>query len=142
MTESASAYPQPRADADNGPFLDAWQARGALVLQACAACGAIIYYPRPLCPACWSDRLEWCEVEGRGTVVSFALVHRPNHSSFFDEVPIVLAEIALAAGPRMLGRIVGAPAKAVRSGAAVVTLDPGDARRYPLPTFRLADPAA
>ena len=128
-----SGYPKPHEDADNRPMLEAWR-EGRLVVQRCAECGAAASYPRPLCPHCWSDRLAFEEASGRGEILAWSLVYRPNHESFLDETPIVLAEIALPEGARLIARVVGAP-DAVCSGA-VVELVP-DSARYPLPTFRL-----
>ena len=128
-----SSYPRPREDADNRPLLEAWR-RGRFVVQRCGQCGAAASYPRPLCPHCWSGRLEFEEASGRGEIVAWSLVHRPNHESFIAEAPIVLAEIALPEGTSLIARVVCEP-DAVRSGAAVeLVADPG---RYPLPTFRL-----
>ena len=93
----APGYPKPQEDADNRPMLQAWR-EGRLVVQRCAQCGAAASYPRPLCPHCWSDRLGFEEASGRGEIVAWSLVHRPNHESFMAETPLVLAEIALPEG--------------------------------------------
>lgn len=126
-------YPRPHEDADNRPMLEAWR-EGRLVVQRCTECGAAASYPRPLCPHCWSDRLGFEEASGQGEIVAWSLVHRPNHESFLDEIPIVLAEIAVPEGASLIARVVCAPG-AVRTGAAVELVT--DPWRYPLPTFRL-----
>ena len=135
MTAEAVGYPQPQGDRDNAAFLEAWR-QGRLLLQACGDCGRSFFYPRPLCPHCWSDALSWKPVPGRGEVVSFSLIHRPNHPSFFDEVPILLAEIRVAEGVTLLARIVGAAPDSICSGMPVRLVSKGEASRYPLPTFQ------
>ena len=130
-------YPRPHADADNQPMLDAWQ-EGKLLLQTCKSCANVIFYPRPMCPECWSQELGWTQAAGSGRIVSFSLVHRPNHPSFNDEVPIVLAEIELSEGPSMISRIVGCDPQQVRSGLSISLVSGEDCARYPLPTFELA----
>ena len=137
MSVDQPAYPRPQEDAINAPFLAAWR-KGALALQRCRGCGKAIYYPRAMCPYCWSDALDWFEASGRGTVVAHSLVWRPNDESFLPEVPIVLVEVALAEGPLMLTRVVGADREKARAGAAVALVAMPEAARYPLPTFRLA----
>ncbi|MSP83884.1 MAG: hypothetical protein EXQ94_13465 [Alphaproteobacteria bacterium] len=127
------AYPQPGVDLDNARFIIAWRERGRLVLQRCRGCGAMIFYPRTMCPGCWSPDLAWVEASGRGVVVSYALVHRPNHESFNGEVPIILAEIALAEGPMMIARIIANNPATIRTGLSVKLVS--DVGRYPLPTF-------
>jgi uncharacterized OB-fold protein len=132
------AYPQPYEDEDNAPFLAGWR-EGRLLLQQSREGGPLFFYPRPICPYTGSADLIWTEVSGRGRIVSFSLVHRPNHPSFNEEVPIVLAEIALEEGASLLGRIVGADAAAIETGMSLELLPPEEGRRYPLPAFRLAD---
>lgn len=131
------AYPQPWRDEDNAPFLDGWR-DGRLMLQRARAGGPLFFYPRPICPYTGSDDLIWVEVSGRGRIVSFSIVHRPNHAAFNAEAPILLAEIELDEGATMLARIVGCNAAEVRSGARIELASQGDGRPYPLPAFRLA----
>ena len=130
-----SRYPRPLEDADNRTMLEAWR-EGRLVVQRCGECGRAASYPRPLCPHCWSERLVFEAASGRGVIVAWSLVHRPNHESFFAEAPIVLAEIALQEGTSVIARVVCAPG-AARSGTPVELVP--EPQRYPLPTFRLAD---
>ncbi len=127
--------PQPHETPTNAPMLKAWRESGTLTLQRCAACAKVIFYPRAVCPHCWSDRLDWIGASGTGRVVSYTRIHRGLPAAFQAEAPIVLAEIALAEGALMIARIVTADAAAVRSGMAVRLVPAGDAARYPLPTF-------
>jgi uncharacterized protein len=46
-----------------------------LHFQRCGACGALLGYPRVLCPACGSRELEFVESAGAGTVYSATVVH-------------------------------------------------------------------
>jgi uncharacterized OB-fold protein len=80
--------------------------RGVLSVQRCQSCGRLQFYPRPVCVHCFGRRLEWHPISGRGRVLSFTFVHAPVHPAFQPEVPIILAEIELAEGVRMLSRIV------------------------------------
>lgn len=135
MSDLGQRYPQPVVDADNRPFLDGW-AEGRLMLQTCVGCGRVFFYPRPLCPHCWSNELIWFAAAGTGSVISFTLIHRPNHPSFLDEVPIILAEVRLAEQVPILARIVETEADTMCVGLAVELLTPPKALLYPLPTFR------
>jgi uncharacterized protein len=131
------SYPMPRDDADNAAFLKGWR-EGGLVIQSCSACGKAFFYPRAFCPHCWSDRVENRQSKGKGRIVSYSLVHRPNDPAFNDEVPIVLVEVKLDEGAILLARIVDARSEDIRSGLAVEVPPPEIATRYPLPVFRLA----
>lgn len=132
-----ASYPAPREDADNAEFLEAWR-NGRFLIQSCGACGKSIFYPRPLCPYCWSDRIASREASGEGRIVSYSLVHRPNDPAFNDEVPIVLAEVELAEGASLIARIVDCRPEDVGSGRAVELPPASTCIRYPLPVFRLA----
>ena len=121
----------------NRPMLAAWRSEGALMLQRCEPCRATIFYPRSVCPACWSDRLAWVRASGKGTIVSFSRVHRGFPEEFAAEAPIVLAEIRLNEGASMIARVIAADPEAVASGQRVALVDPSDAARFALPTFRL-----
>lgn len=132
ITEHKS-YPQPVEDTDNTEYLEGWR-RGSLLLQQCNSCKEVIFYPRPMCPYCWSDSLIWIKASGRGTVVSYSLIHRPNHPSFADEVPVTLAEIKLEEGTSMLARVL---TEHIHTGMNVeLADDPESVRKYPLPIFR------
>lgn len=132
------SYPEPALTGTNRPLLEAWK-RGELLLQHCGACGFIVFFPRELCPRCWSTRLEWRPHSGRGRLVSGALVYSHVTEPFVNESPVTLAEIELEGGGAMLARIVGPGREAPpRSGAAVALVAMPEAAKYPLPTFRLA----
>jgi uncharacterized protein len=136
MSETLPAYPQPREDIDNAAFLAGWR-RGELVIQRCRDCGTAFFYPRPLCPHCWSAELADETSAGRGTIVSYAAIERPNDPAFNGETPILLAEVRLSEGASLLARIVGCRREDVSSGVEV-ELPPFEvAARYPLPVFRL-----
>ena len=99
--------PLPNPTPTSRPFWDAAR-RHELQLQRCAACGKFIYYPRDRCPHCFSDRLEWRRVSGRGKVYSYTVVRRASSRAFAD-APYVLAIVELAEGPRMTTNIVAPP---------------------------------
>jgi uncharacterized OB-fold protein len=120
----------------NRPMLEAWRSEGVLMLQRCEACGTAIFYPRSVCPSCWSDRLAWFHASGKGTIVSFSRVHRGFPEAFAAEAPIVLAEIRLDEGPSMIARVIAAESDAVAAGQRVALVEAGDAARFALPTFR------
>ena len=66
-------FPQPAEDAINAPFLAGWRA-GVLKVQRCTDCGLTFFYPREMCPRCWSASLAWIETQGQGKIVSFSVV--------------------------------------------------------------------
>ena len=108
--------PLPKPTPTSRPFWDAAR-RHELKLQRCSACAAFIYYPRERCPHCFSDRLSWERVSGRGKVYSYTVVRRASSRAFAE--PYVLAIVELDEGPRMTTNIDAAPEK-VKVGMPVV----------------------
>jgi uncharacterized OB-fold protein len=115
-------------------MLSAWR-EGALALQRCAACGSVFFYPRALCPRCWSTTLAWIRSDGRGRIVSYTHIHRGLPDPFAREAPITVAEIETTEGATLLARVICDDPLSVRSDGAVELMRLPDARRYPLPTF-------
>jgi uncharacterized OB-fold protein len=107
--------PTPVVTPETAPYWDGARA-GKLLLQRCLDCGALRFYPRRACPACWSERGEWTEASGRGRVHSFTVIHRPPAPAFAGRVPYVVALIDLDEGPRMMANVVG-------DGAMEVAID-------------------
>ncbi|MEQ1852220.1 MAG: OB-fold domain-containing protein, partial [Chthoniobacteraceae bacterium] len=116
-----NAKPLPRLNAINRPFFEACK-EDRLVLQRCKAqaCGRYIYFPRVCCPHCQGGELEWVEASGAGTIVTYTVVHRPNHPSFFPEAPYYFIAVRLREGPLMYSRLAERPDPALELiGAAV-----------------------
>ncbi len=92
---------------------------GELSLQRCRSCGHIQHYPRVLCTACGSDTLELVAASGRGVVRSCTIIRRAVSAAFDDDVPYVVALVALAEGPCMMANVVNCEAETVHIGQAV-----------------------
>jgi hypothetical protein len=63
--------PAPNINAESQPWWDA-AAKSKLLFKHCKACGKNHYYPRSLCPFCYSDQTEWKEASGKGVIYSLA----------------------------------------------------------------------
>ena len=100
---SASRAPLPQPTPESKPFFDALRER-RLLFQRCGDCGCAYYYPRPFCPSCLSNDVEWEEASGRGKVYSFVINHR---SAPGFEAPYVIAVVELDEGPRMMTNLIG-----------------------------------
>ena len=80
---------------------------GELGFQRCRDCGAAIFYPRVLCPACGGVSLEWRASGGRGTVYATTAVYRR------DAEPYNVALVDLEEGFSIMSRVEGVPAAEV-----------------------------
>jgi hypothetical protein len=88
------------------PYWEA-AAQGRLLLKYCTACSAYHFYPRALCPFCFSDKTEWREAAGTGTVYSFSVMRRAD-------LPYAIAYVTLAEGPTMISNIVDSDLDTIR----------------------------
>lgn len=90
-----------------------------LLLQRCARCGKVRYYPRPMCDACHSMDVSWIEASGRGTIHSWTITCHAFHPGFRDDLPYTLATVDLAEGVRMNAQLRDVPEVALRIGLPV-----------------------
>jgi uncharacterized OB-fold protein len=107
------AKPLPRPSELTRPFWDGLR-EGELRLQKCGDCGEFVFYPRPACSRCMSERLEWTTVSGRGKVYTFTIVRRANIPAFQADVPYVFAIVELDEGPRLATNVIGCDPESVR----------------------------
>jgi len=96
-----------KPDADFQGFL----AQGRFMLQRSRASGRYVFYPRVAEPGSGNADLEWVEARGRGTVYSTTVVRMKPPAQSYNVVLVDLEE-----GPRMMSRVEGVAAEAVRIG--------------------------
>jgi len=134
MTAESLPAPAPAVNPETQEFWTA-TAAGRLLLKRCHDCGAVIWYPRAICPECWSPRTGWFAASGRGRVYSYTVNHR-GEGAYAGAVPYVLAYVELDEGPRVMTNIVAADAAELAVGlpVEVVFHDTGDGSA--LPRFR------
>jgi len=107
----------PSMTADSQFFWDGAKA-GRLLIQRCAACGALRHPPRPMCPQCHSLEWDTLESSGRGTVYSFVMPRHPQFPFFDDDYIVALIE--LEEGTRLVSNLVDVAPEDARIGMAVV----------------------
>lgn len=107
--------PGPTETALTRPFWDA-ASEGRLLIQRCGACNKAVFYPRAICPHCWSDALVWEEASGQGSLKSFSEIWKPGHPGWIPATPYFVGLVELDEGPTMLSHIISAGQK-VGAGA-------------------------
>ncbi len=138
MTNPAiKSKPLPVPDADSKPFWEAC-AKHELSLQRCGDCGAWRFPPSPLCPQCLSRAYAWQPAAGRGSVYSFVIVREAMDPAWKDDLPYVVAIIALEEGPHMLSNVVGIPVEQVHVGMPVAVCFARASGDIVLPKFQPA----
>ena len=127
MANAQRTIPAPESGPETKAF---WEgaAQGKLLIKKCRACGQSHYYPRALCPFCFSDATEWQAAAGTGTLYSYSVMRRA-------EVPYAIAYVTLDEGPTMMTNLVECDFDALRIGQRVkLKFTPTDGGP-PVPTF-------
>jgi len=123
MTEATEAAPYlkplPDPAAASQPYWDAAREH-RLLIQRSKKTGQYVFYPRVVSPFGADDELEWVEATGRGTVYSYTIAHRPTGPQWANDVPYVIAIIALEEGPHMTANVIDCDPAEVAIGMAVV----------------------
>jgi uncharacterized protein len=105
-----------------------------LLIQECQDCQARIFYPKKICPECWSHHLGWIKASGKGKVYTFTVMLDMVEPKFWGDIPYVLAMVDLDEGIRMMTRIVNCDPESVYIDmpVAVVFEDISDLCALPL----------
>jgi uncharacterized OB-fold protein len=75
---------------------------GRLMGSLCKDCGFQTFPPRADCPHCLSDRFDFKQYSGKGTLFTFTRIDAAP-TGFDNEVPYTIAVVELAEGGRALG---------------------------------------
>lgn len=86
---------------------------GKLLLKKCADCREVHYFPRGVCPFCFSSKVDWTEAKGTGTIYSYSVTRRGG------PVPYCIAYVTLDEGVTMMTNIVDCDLDSVRIGQKV-----------------------
>jgi uncharacterized OB-fold protein len=81
--------------------------RQTLLLPRCRDCEESFFPPRPFCPACWSDEIEWRPSTGTGEIYTFCIVRAYAPSIHEHRLPFVIAIVRLDEGVQLLCNVEG-----------------------------------
>jgi uncharacterized OB-fold protein len=102
MSAKELVYP-PRVTPFTARFWDGLR-EGKFMTTKCRDCAYMTFPPKPICPECWKDNLEWVELSGKGTLTSYTQVLIAPQM-FADEAPYTLCIVDLDEGVRLVSRI-------------------------------------
>lgn len=132
-------FPWVQISHDNKHLFRGWLDR-RLLLNRCRDCGRFHHPPKPICPECWSWRVEPTPVSGRGTIHLAMFLRQGAPAPGIDYAkgphPVVTVELEEQPGLRFTSTVVDAPREAIRIGAPV-ELAWIDRYGSPFPVFRL-----
>jgi uncharacterized protein len=126
-------------DPDLEPFFDLLRDH-VFPLLRCKRCGTW-WFPYTICTHHADipdfDEMEWVPSSGRGTIFAKIVAHQVVDPAFADEVPYVLAIVALEEGPHFPARLVDCKPEDVEVGTPVeVTFVDSAEAGHTLPVFR------
>jgi hypothetical protein len=127
--------PSPAVNPCAKPFWDAAKEE-KLILQKCKECDKHIFYPRMVCPHCFSDEIEWVEASGKGILFSYTVVENNAPSAFVNDVPFVVALVRLDEGVQMLSNVVDCDFDELRCDMPVEVTFERLNDEFTLPKFR------
>jgi len=125
---AARKIPPPAVNPENKAFFEA-AAQGKLLIKKCGACGEFHHYPRSLCPHCFSDKTEWQNAGGTGTVYTYSVLRRGVPE------PYCIAYVTLDEGVSMLTNLVDCDFDAVKIGMQVRVVFRSTDGGPPVPMF-------
>ena len=120
----------PVVNAETKIFWDAAR-EGRFLVPFCSACGKPHWYPRAICPFCDSDKIEWRNASGKGTIYTFSVMRRAKD-------PYAIAHVTLAEGPTMLTNIVDCDFDKLKIGQPVTVVFQDTENGPPVPMFKPA----
>jgi uncharacterized protein len=135
---SGPRFDLPTIEPESQAFWDAAK-RGQLMLGKCDACGRLHYYPRPMCPHCWSEDVVLTPASGRGVVYTYSTVYVNDLPPFNERLPYVAASVELEEGLRITTNIVDCPSDELRIGMPVSVQFNAISDDVVVPVFRPAE---
>jgi len=123
--------PAPSVNPENKDFFDACS-QGKLLIKKCNSCGEFHHYPRSICPHCFSDKTEWKDAGGTGTVYTYSVLRRGVPE------PYCIAYVTLEEGVSMLTNIVDCDLDTVKIGMKVRVVFKDSDGGPKVPMFTLA----
>lgn len=107
----------PRVSAFTKPFWEGLRAR-RWKTTCCEACGKFTFPPKPVCPHCWSEKMEWKALSTTGVLYSWTRIHFAP-SAFVEEAPFAVGIVDLDVGLRLAARLVDVRGREFRPGIPV-----------------------
>src|SRR5262245_29384907 len=104
--------PAPSQNLESKPFWDAAR-EGRFLIKRCNACGKPHWYPRNICPFCFSADTVWQESKGEGEIYTYSVMRKNT------PVAYAIGYVTLDEGVSLLTNFVGCDFDALKIGQRV-----------------------
>jgi len=88
---------------------------GKLMAARCRKCGNVFLPPRPVCTECLSTDLKWVELDKRGRLLTYTIIHVAP-KQFQSMTPYTVGIIKLKEGLKLPGMIRGVEQEGLEVG--------------------------
>lgn len=130
-TTTERTIPAPAINPENERYFAAAK-EGKLLVGKCNECGEYHFYPRTLCPHCFSNQTDWVPAKGSGVIYTYSTMRRGV------PVPYTIAYVTLDEGVLMMTNIVDCDADKLKIGDKVRLVFKPAEDGTPMPVFTLA----
>ena len=120
--------PAPAISIETKPFWDAAE-KGQFLIKRCNDCGQAHWFPRALCPFCFSDKTVWEESPGEGVIYTYSIMRRSPSG------PYGIGYVTLNEGPAVFTNFVDVPPEALSIGQKVKVKFQPTENGPPVPVF-------
>jgi uncharacterized OB-fold protein len=93
-------------------------AQGKLMAGKCTRCGKIHLPPRPLCDNCFGQEFTWIEIQGKGKLLTYSVIHIAP-AQFQQLAPYAVGIVQLENGLKLPGMISGVTQKQLHIGMSL-----------------------
>ena len=132
---TSAEFPLPIPNLDNQEFFDKCREH-QLVLRRCQDCHSFLHPPRPNCPDCGSENLEWVASRGRGTIYTFTITREPVSRAFLGRLPWNVVEVEMEEGVHLVSNLVDCDPEEIEIGLAVEVIFEAVNDEITLPKFK------
>lgn len=120
--------PAPSISPETKAFWDAAR-EGKFLIKRCQQCNEAHWYPRALCPFCFSDRTVWEESPGEGVIYSYSFMYKSPTG------PYAIGYVNLDEGPAVMTNFVGVQPGDLKIGQRVKVQFQDTENGPPVPVF-------
>ncbi len=120
--------PAPAVSIETKPFWDA-AAQGRFLIGRCQDCAKAYWYPRAICPHCFSGRTVLEESPGEGVIYTYSVMHRSPSG------PYAIGYVTLNEGPAVLTNFVDVAPDGLAIGMKVKVRFQATEGGPPVPVF-------
>jgi uncharacterized OB-fold protein len=125
---NARPIPAPAVNNESRPFWEAAK-EGRFLIKRCGDCGKAHWYPRAICPCCFSENTRWEESPGKGVIYTFSVTHRSPTG------PYAIGYVTLDEGPAVLTNFVDCDLATLAIGQKVKVRFQPTENGPPVPVF-------